>query len=257
MLETRVEVEQDDKSVVDARPADAPLVHQCRRVRLRLGRRDVVAAEGLGVDHDLGLGLRLDGIDDLLGVLDGRRVEHAGVVVDRLPGDRLRERRTGRRWRGRGRGHRAGRDRQAPDQRADEREREAKASHRSEASHTRAPVLTRGSGPCGLAGDQGGAFRRHRAGPGAAWGGRCRSRTARRRTRRRRRSRRGRRDGAAAGRARRASRWTRRSGPRPGSGATEPRRPCSGVAPPDSGRATRQSTGRPSEVRAITGWRAP
>ena len=68
MLEARVEIEQDDQPVVDAGTPDAPLVHQGGGVALGLLGRDVVASEGLGVDHDLGLGLRLDRVDDRLGL---------------------------------------------------------------------------------------------------------------------------------------------------------------------------------------------
>ena len=41
----RVEVEQDDQPVVHPVAPDAPLVHQGTRVRFRLLRGDVVAAE--------------------------------------------------------------------------------------------------------------------------------------------------------------------------------------------------------------------
>ena len=76
--------------------------------------------------------------------------------------------------------------------------------------------------------------------------GRCRSTPATRRRRRRRRSRRGRRGGAAAGRGCRARRSTRRSGPRRGSAR---RRPAAARAS--------DVDGRPSEVSATIGWRAP
>ena len=98
VLEARVEVEQDDEAVVDAGPPDAPLVHQRGGVGLGFGGRDVVATEGLGVDDDLGLGLGLDRVDDLLGLTLGRRRQDLGVVVDGLVVDRLGE------WRSRGRG---------------------------------------------------------------------------------------------------------------------------------------------------------
>ena len=58
--------------------------------------------DGLRVDDDLGAGLGLDGIDDLLGVGDGVRREDAGVVVDRLIVDGLGERRARRDRRGGG-----------------------------------------------------------------------------------------------------------------------------------------------------------
>ncbi len=70
-----VEIEQDDQPVVEADPPHAPLVHQRLRVRFGLVGREVVAIEPLRVDDDLGLRLRLDGIDDRLGLRPGRRGE--------------------------------------------------------------------------------------------------------------------------------------------------------------------------------------
>jgi hypothetical protein len=67
VLERGIEVEQDHEAVVDPGAADAPLVHERLGVGVGVVGRDVVATEGLRVDHDLGLGLRLDGVDDLLG----------------------------------------------------------------------------------------------------------------------------------------------------------------------------------------------
>ena len=55
-------------------PADAPLVHERLGVGLGLLGRDVVAAETLRVDHDLGLRLGLDRVDDELGLLARRPV---------------------------------------------------------------------------------------------------------------------------------------------------------------------------------------
>ena len=60
-------------------PPDAPLVHQRCGVGLGLVGRDVVAAERLRVDDDLGLGLRLDGVDDRLGLRPVVGVEDVGV----------------------------------------------------------------------------------------------------------------------------------------------------------------------------------
>ena len=91
-----VEVEQDHEPVVDARPPDAPLVHERDRVRLRLVRRDARWHE-LRVDDDLGAGPALDLVDRLLELLDRRVAEHARLVVHRLVVDRLGERRPGRR----------------------------------------------------------------------------------------------------------------------------------------------------------------
>jgi hypothetical protein len=58
--------------------------------------RDVVAAEGLRIDDDLGLGLCLDRVDDALGLEPGLLLEEVRSVVDRLAVDRIREGRAGR-----------------------------------------------------------------------------------------------------------------------------------------------------------------
>ena len=57
---------------------------------------DAVAPEGLRVDDDLGLRLRLDGVDDLLRQAHRLGLEDRGVVVDRLAVDRVRIGRAGR-----------------------------------------------------------------------------------------------------------------------------------------------------------------
>ena len=114
VLEGGVEVEQDDQAVVDAGPPDAPLVHQRGGVRLGLVGRDVVAAERLRVDDDLGLGLRLDGIDDRLGLTLGGPREDPGVVVDRLAVDRFGERRSAAGARARATRRRQARRRERP-----------------------------------------------------------------------------------------------------------------------------------------------
>ena len=90
VLQRRVDVEQDDQPVVDAAAPDIPLVHQGGRVRLGFLGRDVVTPERLGVDDDLGLRLRLDGVDDLLGQSHRVGLEDARVVVDGLSIDRVR-----------------------------------------------------------------------------------------------------------------------------------------------------------------------
>ncbi len=129
VLEAGVEVEQDHEAVVDAGPPDTPLVHQGCGVGLGLLGRDVVAAEGLGVDHDLGLGLRLDRVDDRLGLaLRGRR-EDVGVVVDRLAVDGFGEGRTSSRWGGRCRNGRTGGKRDHPQDGGDEGEGAARSMH--------------------------------------------------------------------------------------------------------------------------------
>ena len=82
MLEARVEVEEDDEAVVEALPADAPLVDQRLGVAVGLLGRDAVV-DDLGVDDDLGAGPLLDRVDRRLGRGDRLRREDAGVVVDR------------------------------------------------------------------------------------------------------------------------------------------------------------------------------
>ena len=129
MLEARVEVEQDHQAVVDAGTPDTPLVHQGCGVAFGLLGRDVVAAEGLGVDHDLGLGLRLDRVDDRLGLaLRGRR-EDVGVVVDGLAIDRFGEGRTGSRRGGRCRNGGTGGKRDDPQDGGNEGEGAARSMH--------------------------------------------------------------------------------------------------------------------------------
>ena len=81
MLQAGVEVEQDDQAVVDPGAPDAPFVHQRGGMDLCFLGRDVVAPKGLRIDHDLGLGLRLDGIDDRLGLGNRLRTEDPGEVV--------------------------------------------------------------------------------------------------------------------------------------------------------------------------------
>ena len=74
----RVEVEQDHEAVVEALPADAPLVHQ--RLRVVLGRRRVLAARRqLRVDGDLGTGPLLDRVDRGLDLLLGRAAQAPAV----------------------------------------------------------------------------------------------------------------------------------------------------------------------------------
>ncbi len=88
VLATGVHVEEDHQPVVEALPADAPLVHQGPRVGLGLVRRPAVL-DVLGVDDHLGPGPRLDPIDELLGLLlggggqDVRRVVDANAVLGR------------------------------------------------------------------------------------------------------------------------------------------------------------------------------
>ena len=129
VLEARVEVEQDHKAVVDAGTPDTPLVHQGCGVAFGLLGRDVVAAEGLGVDHDLGLGLRLDRVDDRLGLALRRRREDVGVVVDGLAVDGFGERRTGSRRGGRCRNGGTGGKRDDPQDGGDEGEGAARSMH--------------------------------------------------------------------------------------------------------------------------------
>ncbi len=94
MLAARVEVEQDHEPVVEALPADAPLVHQRLSVAVGLVGRDPVVAD-LAVDDDLGTGPGFDRVDRRLGVRDRLLREHAGLVVDRAVGLGVRERRPG------------------------------------------------------------------------------------------------------------------------------------------------------------------
>ena len=200
VLEARIEVEQDHQAVVDAGTPDAPLVHQRCSVASASVGRDVVAPEGLRVDHDLGLRLRLDGVDDRLGLALRRRREDVGVVVDGLAVDRSGEGRPGAGAGGRRRAGDAGQQ-SASDRGAAAGRRGVAIAWR--ASWARVTDLARR------------VTRRHpsiRGRPAGAAGGRCRSRRATRRTRRRRRWRRGRRDGATAGRACRGRRSTRRWG---------------------------------------------
>ena len=109
MLERWVDVEEDREPVVEAAPADAPLVDE--RASARLGLLGGHAEVGeLGVDDDLRRGPRLDGIDRRLGFRDRRIGQDAGVVVDRLALHRI----------GVGRPSGRGRDRQQQgDRRAD------------------------------------------------------------------------------------------------------------------------------------------
>ena len=93
---TRLEVEEDRESVVEALAADAPLVDERQRVALGLLGRGGV--DDLRVDHHLGLRPLLDAIDGLLDRSDRLGLEDAGEVVDGPVDLRLRERRPGR-WR--------------------------------------------------------------------------------------------------------------------------------------------------------------
>ncbi len=84
----RVEIEQDHQAVIEARPADAPLVHQGPGIRLGLVARHAVV-DDLAVDDDLGAGSSLDALDRGLGRRDRGRVEDAGRVVDPLVRHRI------------------------------------------------------------------------------------------------------------------------------------------------------------------------
>ena len=77
-------------SLTPARPTPHSSIRAAAWALGLLGR-DVVATEGLGVDDDLGLGLGLDRVDDLLGLSLGRRRQDLGVVVDGLAVDRFGE----------------------------------------------------------------------------------------------------------------------------------------------------------------------
>ena len=236
VLEARVEVEQDDQAVVDAGSPDAPLVHQGGGVGLGFLGRDVVAPEGLGVDDDLGLGLRLDRVDDLLGLALGRRREDLGVVVDGLAVDRLGEGRSGAvaaRRRGDGgpaasaTSHRTAAMRQGAAGRCMALiVRHAITIVARRRAERRRPVRSRGR-------------------PAARAAGRCRSTRARRHRRRRRRSPRGRRGGAAAGRAMPRASVDSQIGPSTRVGSSAAARRASAVDRPARARsAPRSGAGR-------------
>ena len=91
--EVRLEPDQQHQAVVEAGPPDAPLVDEggCLRQVLVLGDARV----HLDVDHDLGPGLCLDGIDARLEVRDRLRFQHAGLVIHATFRHRVGERGAG------------------------------------------------------------------------------------------------------------------------------------------------------------------
>ena len=111
VLERGVDIEEDREAIIEPAPSDAPLVDERAGAGIGLLGRDAVVDE-LRVDDDLGRRALLDRVDRRLGVLDARRGQDAGVVVDGLPLDGIRE------WRASGR---RGRDRERQDRRDGDR----------------------------------------------------------------------------------------------------------------------------------------
>ena len=221
----RVEVEQDDDSVVDP---SRPTPHWSISARACASVSSVViSCRALGCRRRPRPSLRSIASMVSSAVRSPRR--RARRVVDRLAGDAARER-----W-ARGGERRVGRDRRARREGEPSNERE-RAARRTSPAHQPA-----GAAPGVRAPATQPAIRREA--PAVAWVARCRWNRATPRTRRRQRSPRGRPAGVAAGRACRARRWIRRSDPR--------REPATG--PAGAPREGRRRAARASSMRGSDG----
>lgn len=87
-----IHVEDDDEPVVDARPPDAPRVHDREGISPRGLGGDLVVVAGPGDDRHLGLRPLLDPVGDRLGSHDRGPVPDAREVIDVHAGQVLRER---------------------------------------------------------------------------------------------------------------------------------------------------------------------